>query len=231
MTNIEFFNTISMIDGNMSDLHNSGVVRLIGYPNLQQDFHRLHKTNHFLGNLQVARLVIIEHEVNSKIAQNLKLLECISLELGQHELYMTWLNRELYRSNYEIRVVNGVEGNGIVLEFRTNLKEFHFGHAIVMKQVGSYMNVYEEGKGLVGTFTAWEGVKIRDGEAKFIVHNNSKHIKYTMAMGSQGMYVKKRSPHSLEMRKNGNEKYYGRVECFLKMWDFEKGSLHCYGGS
>lgn len=223
MTNIEFLNTLAITDSSMTQLFDPGPEKLMSYPNLQKDFYRIRKANPFLGNLQVARVVILQHETNPTIEKNLKLMEYISLCLGWREGYMQWINRELYTNRYEISSDGSVERNGLSIEVRVNTLEFYLGRSIFMKRDRNYMYVFGEGKRLLGTFTAGQGIEIENGIAGFIVCSNGKHITYEMKLGNQGMYISNIYPTGeVSSHRMGDDGYHGIVECILNLWDLRE---------
>lgn len=222
MTNMEFLNTLAMTDSNMTQLFDPGPEKLLSYQNLQKDFYRIRKANPFLGNLQVARVVILQHETDPTIEKNLKLMEYISLCLGWRDGYMQWINYELYSHRYEVMLDKGIKSSGISADVLVNIPEFYLGRSVFMKRDRNYMNVFEEGKGLVGTLTAGQGVEIENGTARFLTYNNNKHTTYEMRLGSQGLYINKSYPTKGFTSWSGAEEYRGIVECVLSSWDFDK---------
>lgn len=77
MRNADLINTLTMTDANMAGLLEPGVAKLMGYPNLADYYEIIHRRKPYLGSLQIARLIIIDHELNPNILNNLLSIETL----------------------------------------------------------------------------------------------------------------------------------------------------------
>lgn len=98
-----FLNMLMVTDSNMSRLQREGTKLLLSYPNLEGDFKRIRYEYPFLGNLEVSRLIIIEHEKNKNIMQTLDTAQRVSniFDIFRTGIYDRWLHDILYTKSYE----------------------------------------------------------------------------------------------------------------------------------
>lgn len=213
MTNIEFFNTLAMTDINMTSLHGNGIKLLLGYSKLQGDFQRIRREFPFLGNSQILRLILIEHERDTKIVQSLNILEYVAKACNGVDHYRKFLISTLHDDLCEKLIFSKRSIPEEIIIFTPYESALHFGELTLTPCRGELVARNQEGEYL-GKLCTEYGLSIKDDVIQLVLHQDGE-IHYRMKLGKQGLHIVHKEKSSLSSRSMFLTSYYGKISCYI----------------
>lgn len=212
-------NMLMVTDSNMGRLQREGIESLLSYPDLEGDFQRIRHEYPFLGNLEVSRLIILEHGKSKNIMQTLDTAQCVSriFDIFNTGVYDRWLHSILYNNYYEFW--EGYNHSFADMSFKVpEFKgEIPIGNLGIMSDGGGCLIVYGP-HGRLGFLRTYRGIDIsKDLIGVCVLDDNNIDTRYTVKSSEGRLYMNRKCKGYPRVRDLSEYTFTGTITCCVML--------------